>query len=84
MEAGSLIGVSTGVYAQNPLLGFGMACAAGAAKELYDYATAPRHDPEMADFVYTCTAGLVSSYSFGDFRMGVSGDTPVIGISIEW
>lgn len=84
MEAGSLIGVSMGVYSQNPLLGVGMACAAGAAKEFYDYATYPRHDPEMADFVFTCAAGLVASYTLSGFRMGISGDAPVVGISMEW
>lgn len=84
IEAGAAIGAAVAAYAQDYAWGLGMACTAGAAKEFYDYASGPPAQTEMADLLYTCAAGMVSAYSLQRFRVGISGDTPIIGISISW
>lgn len=84
LEAGIAIGVSASAYSENYLYGIGLACAAGAAKEFYDLGNMPQHHPEIADLLATCTAGALSAYYLQEVRIGVSGDAPVIGISIAW
>lgn len=56
-EYGLVIGGVTAMGAGNGWLGFGVACAAGGAKELYDMAHQDRHTASWRDFVVTCAAG---------------------------